>query len=88
MRRYRWVDLLTGRIHRGAAHLQSGGQKMCQNGSVRVSGAKLLFPITYICGDIFVQVWSTMGQLILGSYLTQVVYETVATPASARRSRG
>ena len=31
--------------------------KICQIGPLRVSGAQLLFPITYICGDVFTEVY-------------------------------
>ena len=33
------------------------GQKICAFGDVRISGAQLLFPITYIFGDIFTEVY-------------------------------
>ena len=33
------------------------GPKICQIGPLLVSGAQLLFPITYVCGDIFTEVY-------------------------------
>ena len=33
------------------------GQKICAFGELRVSGAQLLFPVTYIFGDIFTEVY-------------------------------
>ena len=33
------------------------GQKICAFGQLRVSGAQLLFPITYIFGDVFTEVY-------------------------------
>src|ERR1700748_257410 len=33
------------------------GPKMCQIGPFKLSGAELLFPITYIFGDIFTEVY-------------------------------
>ncbi len=33
------------------------GPKICKIGPLLVSGAQLLFPITYICGDIFTEVY-------------------------------
>lgn len=33
------------------------GQKICAFGSFRVSGAQLLFPVTYIYGDVFTEVY-------------------------------
>jgi queuosine precursor transporter len=57
MRRYRCLDLLT--IGFVVVLLISNlvGQKICQIGPLRVSGAELLFPITYICGDVFTEVY-------------------------------
>lgn len=33
------------------------GQKICQFGWLRISGAEFLFPFTYICGDVFTEVY-------------------------------
>jgi queuosine precursor transporter len=57
MRRYRYLDLLT--ISFIVVLLVSNlvGPKICQIGWLRLSGAQLLFPITYICGDIFTEVY-------------------------------
>src|SRR5512132_3402045 len=33
------------------------GQKICAIGPFRISGAQLLFPITYIFGDVFTEVY-------------------------------
>jgi uncharacterized integral membrane protein (TIGR00697 family) len=33
------------------------GQKICRIGPLRLSGAQLLFPIAYICGDVFTEVY-------------------------------
>jgi hypothetical protein len=33
------------------------GPKICQIGPLVVSGAQLLFPVTYICGDVFTEVY-------------------------------
>jgi queuosine precursor transporter len=57
MRRYRCLDLLT--IGFVVVLLISNlvGQKICQIGPLRVSGAELLFPITYICGDVFTEIY-------------------------------
>jgi queuosine precursor transporter len=57
MRRYRYLDLLT--ISFIVVLLVSNlvGTKICQIGWLRLSGAQLLFPITYICGDIFTEVY-------------------------------
>jgi len=37
------------------------GQKICAFGPFRVSGAQLLFPITYIFGDVFTEVYGYGG---------------------------
>lgn len=57
MRRFLYLDLLT--IGFVVVLLVSNlvGQKICQIGPLRVSGAELLFPIAYICGDIFTEVY-------------------------------
>src|SRR5580704_10151795 len=68
MRRYKFLDLLT--IGFVVVLLISNlvGPKICQFGpydlpvlrslgAIRVSAAQLLFPITYICGDVFTEVY-------------------------------
>jgi uncharacterized integral membrane protein (TIGR00697 family) len=55
--RFRYLDTLT--IGFVVVLLISNlvGPKICQFGPFKVSGAQLLFPITYICGDIFTEVY-------------------------------
>lgn len=57
MRRFRYLDTLT--IVFVVVLLVSNlvGPKICQIGPLKVSGAQLLFPVTYICGDIFTEVY-------------------------------
>ncbi len=57
MRRFRYLDTLT--IVFVVVLLVSNlvGPKMCQVGPFKLSGAQLLFPITYIFGDIFTEVY-------------------------------
>jgi uncharacterized integral membrane protein (TIGR00697 family) len=57
MARFRYLDPLT--IGFIVVLLISNliGPKICQIGPLKVSGAQLLFPITYICGDIFTEVY-------------------------------
>jgi uncharacterized integral membrane protein (TIGR00697 family) len=57
LQRFRYLDLLT--IGFVVVLLISNlvGPKICRFGPFRVSGAELLFPITYICGDIFTEVY-------------------------------
>jgi uncharacterized integral membrane protein (TIGR00697 family) len=55
--RFRFLDVLT--VGFVAVLLVSNlvGPKICQLGPLLVSGAQLLFPVTYICGDIFTEVY-------------------------------
>ena len=55
--RFRYLDTLT--IGFVVVLLVSNlvGPKICQIGSLLVPGAQLLFPITYICGDVFTEVY-------------------------------
>ncbi len=55
--RYRYLDTLT--IGFVVVLLVSNlvGPKICQIGPLLVSGAQLLFPVTYICGDVFTEVY-------------------------------
>jgi uncharacterized integral membrane protein (TIGR00697 family) len=57
MRRYRYLDLLT--IGFIVVLLISNliGPKICRLGPLRPSAAEFLFPLTYICGDIFTEVY-------------------------------
>jgi uncharacterized integral membrane protein (TIGR00697 family) len=56
-REFRYLDLLT--ITFVVILLVSNlvGQKICAFGIFRLSGAQLLFPITYIFGDVFTEVY-------------------------------
>jgi queuosine precursor transporter len=57
MRRFRYLDLLT--IGFVVVLLISNliGPKICRIGPLRPSAAEFLFPLTYICGDIFTEVY-------------------------------
>lgn len=57
MRRYRYLDLLT--IGFVVVLLISNlvGPKICRLGPLRPSAAEFLFPLTYICGDVFTEVY-------------------------------
>jgi queuosine precursor transporter len=56
-RSYRYLDLLT--IGFVVVLLVSNlvGPKICQIGPLRPSAAEFLFPLTYICGDVFTEVY-------------------------------
>ena len=41
----------------GTADFKPGGPKICQLGPLRPSAAEFLFPLTYICGDVFTEVY-------------------------------
>jgi queuosine precursor transporter len=57
MRSYRYLDTLV--VAFVAVLLVSNlvAQKICQIGPFKISGAELLFPITYIFGDVFTEVY-------------------------------
>jgi uncharacterized integral membrane protein (TIGR00697 family) len=57
IRRYRYLDLLT--IGFVVVLLISNlvGPKICRIGPLRPSAAEFLFPLTYICGDVFTEVY-------------------------------
>ena len=56
-RRFRYLDLLT--IGFVVVLLVSNlvGPKICKLGPLRPSAAEFLFPLTYICGDVFTEVY-------------------------------
>lgn len=56
-RRFRYLDLMT--IGFVVVLLISNliGPKICQLGPLRPSAAEFLFPLTYICGDVFTEVY-------------------------------
>src|SRR5215510_5570726 len=63
------------------------GPKICAIGPLRVSGAQLLFPITYIFGDIFTEVYGYAGSrraiwngFIASALMTVVSVTVVALP--------
>ena len=55
--RYRYLDTLTIIFVVVLVVSNLIGPKICQIGALLISGAQLLFPITYICGDIFTEVY-------------------------------
>jgi queuosine precursor transporter len=54
---FRYLDILT--IGFVVVLLVSNliGPRICQIGPLLISGAQLLFPVTYICGDTFTEVY-------------------------------
>src|ERR1700728_3726910 len=57
MRKFRYLDTLTIVFVVVLVISNLVGPKMCQVGPFKLSGAELLFPITYIFGDIFTEVY-------------------------------
>jgi queuosine precursor transporter len=57
MRKFRYLDTLTIVFVVVLVVSNLVGPKMCQVGPFKLSGAELLFPITYIFGDIFTEVY-------------------------------
>ena len=57
LRDFRYLDLLTSIFIVVLLISNLVGQKICAFGPLRVSGAQLLFPITYIFGDVFTEVY-------------------------------
>ena len=57
MRKFRFLDTLTIVFVVVLVISNLLGPKMCQVGPFKLSGAELLFPITYIFGDVFTEVY-------------------------------
>jgi hypothetical protein len=57
LRTFRYYDVLLSTFIVVLLISNLVGQKICAFGPFRVSGAQLLFPITYIFGDIFTEVY-------------------------------
>jgi len=55
--RFRYLDTLTIGFVVVLVVSNLVGPKICQIGPLLVSGAQLLFPVTYICGDVFTEVY-------------------------------
>src|SRR5579863_852682 len=56
-RRYRYLDLLTLGFVVVLMISDLIGPKICQIGWLRPSAAEFLFPLTYVCGDVFTEVY-------------------------------
>jgi len=57
MRRYRFLDLLTVGFVVVLLISNLTGPKICKLGPLRPSAAEFLFPLTYMCGDVFTEVY-------------------------------
>jgi uncharacterized integral membrane protein (TIGR00697 family) len=58
IRRYRYLDLLTIGFVVVLVISILVGPKICRIGPLRPSAAEFLFPLTYICGDVFTEVYA------------------------------
>jgi len=56
-RRFRYLDLMTVGFVVVLLISNLVGPKICQLGPLRPSAAEFLFPLTYICGDVFTEVY-------------------------------
>ncbi|ADV83476.1 queuosine precursor transporter [Terriglobus saanensis] len=88
MQRYRYLDALTTAFVVILLVSNLLAQKVCRIGPFAVSGAILLFPVTYIFGDIFTEIYgyaASRRAIWLGFFGTALLYAaatvTIALPA-------
>jgi uncharacterized integral membrane protein (TIGR00697 family) len=76
-RRYKYLDILTTMFVVILLVSNLVAQKVCMIGPFAVSGAILLFPITYIFGDVFTEVYgfsASRRAIWLGTFGTALLY--------------
>jgi uncharacterized integral membrane protein (TIGR00697 family) len=76
-RRYKYLDMLTTMFVVILLVSNLVAQKICMIGPFAVSGAVLLFPITYIFGDVFTEVYgfsASRRAIWLGTFGTVLLY--------------
>ena len=76
-RRYKYLDILTTMFVVILLVSNLVAQKICMIGPLAVSGAVLLFPITYIFGDVFTEVYgfsASRRAIWLGTFGTALLY--------------
>src|ERR1700733_12810560 len=76
-RRYKYLDALTTMFVVILLVSYLVAQKICMIGPLAVSGAILLFPITYIFGDVFTEVYgfsASRRAIWLGTFGTALLY--------------
>src|SRR6201996_1635075 len=81
MRKFRYLDTLTIVFVVVLVISNLVGPKMCQVGPFKLSGAELLFPITYIFGDVFTEVYgyaASRRAIWLGFFGTALLYAVSA----------
>jgi queuosine precursor transporter len=77
MRRYKYLDVLTTAFVVVLLVSNLVAQKVCLIGPFAVSGAVLLFPVTYIFGDVFTEVYgfsASRRAIWLGFFGTALLY--------------
>ena len=77
VRRYKYLDILTTMFVVILLVSNLVAQKICMIGPLAVSGAILLFPITYIFGDVFTEVYgfsASRRAIWLGTFGTALLY--------------
>ena len=77
VRRYKYLDVLTTTFVVVLLVSNLVAQKICMIGPLAVSGAVLLFPITYIFGDVFTEVYgfaASRRAIWLGTFGTALLY--------------
>ena len=77
MRRYKYLDVLTTIFVVILLVSNLVAQKICMIGPLAVSGAVLLFPVTYIFGDVFTEVYgfsASRRAIWLGTFGTALLY--------------
>jgi len=77
LRRYKYLDILTTMFVVILLVSNLVAQKVCMIGPFAVSGAILLFPITYIFGDVFTEVYgfsASRRAIWLGTFGTALLY--------------
>jgi len=77
VRRYKYLDVLTTIFVVILLVSNLVAQKICMIGPLAVSGAVLLFPVTYIFGDVFTEVYgfsASRRAIWLGTFGTALLY--------------
>ena len=77
VRRYKYLDILTTMFVVILLVSNLVAQKICRIGPFDISGAVLLFPITYIFGDVFTEVYgfsASRRAIWLGTFGTALLY--------------
>ena len=77
VRRYKYLDVLTTTFVVILLVSNLVAQKICMIGPLAVSGAVLLFPVTYIFGDVFTEVYgfaASRRAIWLGTFGTALLY--------------